>query len=198
MIQKRRKEMSGKVENFGFGLLDAGLMVQQAAHFHTIAPQRMCTQEVTLHPTRIFSPGAGVSVNIQSEACQGRANEVNTLEHVQVRVSISAACRGDLSISLQSPGGTVSMLLGTRPNDASTAGLKNWTLMTVHCWGEQPRGLWTLQIYCPLCDQLPGPSVSQRRRGSTVKPSHTTAPLLITGGPRRVTAMLATRISARI
>lgn len=33
---------------------------------------------------RIFYPGQGVNVNIQSEACQGRANEINTLEHVQV------------------------------------------------------------------------------------------------------------------
>lgn len=48
----------------------------------------------------------------------------------QVRVSISSVCRGDLSISLESPGGTVSLLLDTRPNDASTDGLRNWTLMT--------------------------------------------------------------------
>ena len=64
----------------------------------------------------------------------------------QVRVSISAVCRGDLSISLVSPAGTVSLLLDRRPNDASNAGLKNWTLMTVHCWGEQPQGLWTFQV----------------------------------------------------
>lgn len=64
----------------------------------------------------------------------------------QVKVSISAACRGDLSIRLESPGGTASMLLDTRPNDASAAGLRNWTLMTVHSWGEQPRGLWTFQV----------------------------------------------------
>lgn len=64
----------------------------------------------------------------------------------QVRVDISAVCRGDLSVSLESPSGTVSVLLDTRPNDASTAGLKNWTLMTVHCWEERPRGLWTLRV----------------------------------------------------
>ncbi|XP_030250288.1 neuroendocrine convertase 2-like isoform X2 [Sparus aurata] len=131
---------------YGFGLLDAGLMVQQAAHFHTVAPQRKCTQRVTLNPPRILSAGGVVSVNIQSEACHGRTNEINTLEHVQVRVSINSVCRGDLSISLESPAGTVSLLLDTRPNDASTAGLKNWPLMTVHCWGEQPRGIWNLQV----------------------------------------------------
>ncbi|XP_068425031.1 proprotein convertase subtilisin/kexin type 4-like isoform X2 [Clinocottus analis] len=131
---------------YGFGLLDAGLMVQQAAHFNTLTPQRMCMQEGALHPTRILSPGGVVRVNIQSDACLGSTDEINTLEHVQVRVSINTACRGDLSISLESPAGTVSLLLDTRPNDASSAGLKNWTLMTVHCWGEQPQGLWTLQV----------------------------------------------------
>ncbi|KAM7382470.1 hypothetical protein PAMP_002197 [Pampus punctatissimus] len=131
---------------YGFGVLDAGLMVQQAAHFKTVAPQRKCTQEVTFYPTRILSSEGVVSVNIQSKACQGEPDEINTLEAVQVRVSISAVCRGDLSISLESPGGTVSLLLDTRPNDASTAGLKNWTLMTVHSWGETPRGLWTLKL----------------------------------------------------
>nr|XP_046256264.1 proprotein convertase subtilisin/kexin type 4-like [Scatophagus argus] len=131
---------------YGFGLLDAGLMVQQAAHFNTVAPQRTCTKEVTLLPTRILSPRGVVSVKIQSEACHGTTNEINALEHVQVRVSISTVCRGDLSISLKSPAGTVSLLLDTRPNDASSDGLKNWTLMTVHCWGEQPQGLWMLQV----------------------------------------------------
>ncbi|KAI9520822.1 hypothetical protein NQZ68_013227 [Dissostichus eleginoides] len=131
---------------YGFGMLDAGLMAQQTTLFNTVSPQRKCIKEVTLHPTRILSPGGVVSVDIESDACRGRKNEINTVEHVQVRVSISAVCRGDLSISLVSPAGTVSLLLDRRPNDASTAGMKNWTLMTVHCWGEQPQGLWTFQV----------------------------------------------------
>uniref|UniRef100_A0A8D3A965 Peptidase S8/S53 domain-containing protein n=1 Tax=Scophthalmus maximus TaxID=52904 RepID=A0A8D3A965_SCOMX len=69
---------------YGFGLLDAGLMVQQAALFNAVAPQRRCTQDVTLDPSRILSPGGGISVDIQSEACRGRTNEISSLEHVQV------------------------------------------------------------------------------------------------------------------
>ncbi|XP_047453838.1 furin-like protease kpc-1 [Mugil cephalus] len=131
---------------FGFGVLDAALMVQQATHFQPVAPQRRCTQDITLNPARILSSGGEVTVEIQADACKGGDNQINVLEHVEVTVSINAVCRGDLSISLESPGGTVSVLLDTRPNDASTAGLKNWTLMTVHSWGEQPRGLWTLRV----------------------------------------------------
>ena len=37
---------------YGFGLLDAGLMVQQGTLFNTVSPQRKCIKEVTLHPTR--------------------------------------------------------------------------------------------------------------------------------------------------
>ncbi|KAM4569022.1 furin-like protease kpc-1 [Fundulus diaphanus] len=131
---------------YGFGVLDAGLMVQQAVLLPTAAPQRKCKQEETFYSDRFISAGGQVSINIESDGCQGRANEINTLEHVQVRVSITAPCRGDLSISLESPGGTVSLLLDTRPYDTSAAGLKNWTMMTVHCWGEQARGLWTLKV----------------------------------------------------
>ncbi|KAM9723718.1 neuroendocrine convertase 1-like [Menidia menidia] len=131
---------------YGFGLLDAGLIVQQAALFHSVAPQKTCAQRVPLNPPRVISPGGKVNVIIQSDACKGTDNEINTLEHVQVKVSIDAVCRGDLSISLESPGGTVSLLLDTRPNDASTSGLKKWTLMTLHSWGEQPHGQWSLQV----------------------------------------------------
>ncbi|KAM6967622.1 proprotein convertase subtilisin/kexin type 4-like [Aplochiton taeniatus] len=131
---------------YGFGVLDAGLMVQQALHFNTVLPHRKCTQEVTFDPARLVPSGQEVSITIQSDGCQGRDTEVNTLEHVQVTVSISSVCRGDLSIGLESPSGTASLLLAPRPNDASAAGLANWTLMTVHCWGERPRGRWTLKV----------------------------------------------------
>lgn len=38
---------------------------------------------------RIISAGGGVSLNIKSEACKGTADEINTLEHVQVRWYLS-------------------------------------------------------------------------------------------------------------
>nr|XP_029498237.1 PC3-like endoprotease variant B [Oncorhynchus nerka] len=133
-------------DRYGFGVLDAGLMVQQALQFQAVAPHRKCTQEVTLDPIRILPSGGEVSVNIQSAGCLGTDTEVNTLEHVQVKVSLSSVCRGDLSIALASPAGTVSLLLATRSNDDSAAGLRNWTLMSVQSWGEHPHGVWTLKV----------------------------------------------------
>ncbi|XP_019896932.2 neuroendocrine convertase 1 isoform X2 [Esox lucius] len=133
-------------DRYGFGLLDAGLMVQQAIHFQAVAPHRKCTKKLNLDPVRILPSGGEVCVTIQSAGCDGMDSEVNTLEHVQVKMSLSSVCRGDLSITLVSPAGTVSMLLGTRRNDASTAGLRNWTLMSVQSWGENPHGAWTLKV----------------------------------------------------
>ncbi|MBN3319532.1 NECA endoprotease, partial [Atractosteus spatula] len=164
---------------YGFGLLDAGLMVQQALEFETVRPQRICSEDMFLNPVsnrccflsklpgkllscarlqtkktnrgevldeRILSPGGVVSVHIQAEACRGTENAINVLEHIQSVVSITSVCRGDLSIDLISPFGTKSRLLGTRHNDMSGAGLKNWTLMSVHSWGEDPRGIWKLKV----------------------------------------------------
>lgn len=38
------------------------------------------------------------------------------------------------------------MLLSRRPNDVSNHGFANWTLATVHLWGEQPTGTWMLMV----------------------------------------------------
>uniref|UniRef100_A0A8C9RJV6 P/Homo B domain-containing protein n=2 Tax=Scleropages formosus TaxID=113540 RepID=A0A8C9RJV6_SCLFO len=133
-------------DRYGFGLLDAGLMVQQALYFKSVPPQRNCSQEVTLDPVRILSPQGSVIVAVHSDGCGGTDKAINTLEHVQVRASITSVCRGDLSVALVTPSGTRSQLLGTRRNDASPAGLKNWTLMTVQFWGEDPYGTWTLEV----------------------------------------------------
>ena len=42
--------------------------------------------------------------------------------------------------------GTNSTLLGRRVEDDSPDGFNSWPFMTVHNWGESPRGLWTLEI----------------------------------------------------
>lgn len=37
-------------------------------------------------------------------------------------------------------------MLSTRRYDDSDKGLHDWTFMTVHCWGENPKGVWTLNV----------------------------------------------------
>ena len=43
--------------------------------------------------------------------------------------------------------GTRSTLLDVRPQDYSSAGFMDWPFMSVHSWGENPSGTWTLEIH---------------------------------------------------
>lgn len=42
--------------------------------------------------------------------------------------------------------GTNTVLLAERERDTSPNGFKNWDFMSVHTWGENPIGTWTLRI----------------------------------------------------
>ena len=55
--------------------------------------------------------------------------------------------RGDITVQLTSPQGTVSVLLPNRDNDfVNDDGYSSWPFMSVHHWGEDPTGQWTLRI----------------------------------------------------
>ena len=60
-------------------------------------------------------------------------------------IDIEHEQRGELSLVLTSPSGTRSNILSPRPLDKSSEGI-DFTFMTVHHWGEDPAGTWTLQI----------------------------------------------------
>ncbi|XP_063426110.1 neurogenic locus notch homolog protein 1-like [Mytilus trossulus] len=72
------------------------------------------------------------------------------IEHVTATVSFSYdRYRGLTEIFLVSPSGTESHLLTNRGKDAvkyQEAGNLTWTFMSVHYWGENPIGNWTLQV----------------------------------------------------
>ena len=54
--------------------------------------------------------------------------------------------RGDIQLELTSPAGTVSILLPYRPNDVGPGVYDKWPFMSVHFWGENPEGNWTLTL----------------------------------------------------
>lgn len=49
---------------------------------------------------RIIPPRGVVTLKIQSDACDGRSNEINTLEHVQVRQPLSNEMLGTQTMQL--------------------------------------------------------------------------------------------------
>ena len=74
------------------------------------------------------------------------AGKFSFLEHVIVKISVSAAPRGGIEIKLQSPSGTDVILLQNRPNDTKHGDYYKWPFMSVMFWGEDPTGTWTLTI----------------------------------------------------
>jgi len=130
---------------FGFGLMDAGLMVKNAIKWKTVPEQQKCEVE--------FSEGdLNVGGKSEKELTLSVKNceNVKFLEHVHVMIDISSRSRrGEFTILLKSPSGTTSKLLAPRPLDNSISGFANfrtWPLMSTHTWGESPAGEWKLVI----------------------------------------------------
>ncbi|CAM9764712.1 unnamed protein product [Bubo scandiacus] len=128
---------------YGYGLLDAGLLVETAKAWAGTRPPRRCSVKA-LHAPRTIGSQLTVSTNVSS--CSGRTKRIRALEHVQVQLSLSYSRRGDLEIALTSPMGTTSTLVSARPYDTSQEGYKDWTFMATHFWDENPDGTWTLQL----------------------------------------------------
>lgn len=78
--------------------------------------------------------------------CLDTDTEIKYLEHVVSRISLQSTYRGDTAIYLTSPQGTRSQLLHYRPTDRNRAKFLNWSFMSTHHWGENPKGEWWLEI----------------------------------------------------
>ncbi|XP_028627461.1 proprotein convertase subtilisin/kexin type 4 [Grammomys surdaster] len=131
--------------HYGYGLLDAGLLVDLARVWLPTKPQKKCSVRVVHIPTPI-SPRMLVPKNVTACSDGSRRRLIRSLEHVQVQLSLSYSRRGDLEIFLISPMGTRSTLVAIRPLDVSGQGYNNWTFMSTHYWDEDPQGLWTLGL----------------------------------------------------
>ncbi|CAH0758094.1 unnamed protein product [Diatraea saccharalis] len=127
--------------SFGYGLLDAAGMVRLARSWRTVPPQRRC-ELAAPRSQRLIPTRSSVTLQLDVGSCPG----VNYLEHVQARVTLSAARRGDIRITLMSPAGTKVTLLAPRAHDSSRAGFNSWPFMSVHMWGESPLGVWQLEV----------------------------------------------------
>jgi furin len=75
------------------------------------------------------------------------SGEIKFIEHVVVEIRFSATQRGQVELFLTSPSGTTTTLLSVRPGDIPYSGPITWSYMSVHFWGEDPKGNWTLKMY---------------------------------------------------
>lgn len=142
---------------FGFGLMDAGAMVERAQSWENLPSQYVCNHFADTTDQyngffasfNLFETQRGdFSTSIEVERCEDpmSGGAIQYLEHVQVTLKLSAKRRGNLVVKLTSPSGTNSTLLRRRTKDRSRWGLNRWTLMSVHFWGENPIGKWKLHV----------------------------------------------------
>jgi len=73
-------------------------------------------------------------------------NNLETLEHITVKVWISHTTRGEVEVELVSPNGIRSVLAGPRSSDKATTGYPGWKFMSIKHWGENPVGDWTIKV----------------------------------------------------
>ena len=90
--------------------------------------------------------GQITTVRVHTDGCQGTLNSVKYLEHVQCKISLRYYPRGNLQITLTSPSGTRSTLLLPRNRDNFASTFDDWPFLSVHFWGEDPSGQWTLEV----------------------------------------------------
>eukprot|EP00039_Didymoeca_costata_P001820 m.55382 g.55382 ORF g.55382 m.55382 type:complete len:760 (+) comp10981_c0_seq3:158-2437(+) len=124
--------------HFGFGSMNTEALVNLAETWKNVPP--VIIEE--------FSGGEGQfsGMNPCSLTVHVQDTRITSLEHVQVYVNIDigAVKRGDVLIEVTCPSGTPSSLLSSR-SDSGRSRI-DWTMMTVRCWGEDPKGQYTLKI----------------------------------------------------
>ncbi|XP_073480637.1 neuroendocrine convertase 1 isoform X1 [Aquarana catesbeiana] len=145
-----KKNGAGLMVNsrFGFGLLNAKALVDLAdpKTWKTVPEKKICIIKDSDFTPRLFRSVDEITIEIPTKACEGQDNYIKSLEHLQLEATIEYTRRGDLHITLISPSGTKTVLLTERERDTSTNGFKNWAFMSVHSWGEDPAGTWTVKI----------------------------------------------------
>jgi subtilisin-like proprotein convertase family protein len=125
---------------FGAGLINAQAAVTLASTWTNLGAM-----------TSVTSAQTGLSVAIPDNNVTGITRSFNLsgsanlrVEHVTVNVTINHTARGDLAVTLTSPSGTVSRLAEVHDDTANN--YSNWTFSTVHHWGENSQGVWTVKI----------------------------------------------------
>ncbi|XP_021345029.1 proprotein convertase subtilisin/kexin type 6-like [Mizuhopecten yessoensis] len=132
---------------YGFGLLDADSLTEKARSWNLVPFQHICKSDKMVVNR---STNKSVTSSIKSNSCSATEyDEVNFLEHVEIEVAFSATKHGAVEMDLTSPSGTTSHMLTLRQHDTHS-GDKTWRFMSVHFWGENPKGQWTMKMSTPV------------------------------------------------
>jgi kexin len=119
---------------YGFGKLDAWTLVEEAKTFEHVKPQAWHHARTVVVEEDIPDDAALVTSYVSVGEDDLRGSNLERVEHVQVRMNLTHARRGDVVIDLISPEGIVSHICTSRKFDTSTAGMVDWYFMSVKHW----------------------------------------------------------------
>jgi kexin len=142
---------AGRLYNnkFGYGALDAYAYVKAAQIWKLVKPQAwLHSDTIQINGGRTHDYGHGNYTYEGGEKIRSHGfesalsitkkmlldNNLELLEHIDVRVWISHSRRGDVEVELISPNGIKSILAKKRPFDDATTGYPGWRFMTVKHW----------------------------------------------------------------
>ncbi|KAL9963154.1 hypothetical protein ACROYT_G032329 [Oculina patagonica] len=133
---------------YGFGLMDAAKMVSLAKDWKPVPSQLRCEIQGSDENKSNWSLEVLVFVEGGKPENPEKKPSEQFLEHVQVKVNLDFTRRGDLSLQLRAPSGTISPLTRKRFIDNLTGykNLTNWAITTLFNWGESPIGKWELIV----------------------------------------------------
>ncbi|KAF8636620.1 hypothetical protein AX17_003430 [Amanita inopinata Kibby_2008] len=142
---------------YGYGVLDAYRYVTAAQAWQLVKPQtwfqtktiqinggKMDASERYTGGAFIASGGVTSTITITREMLE--ENNLESLEHINVRVWINHSKRGDVEVEIVSPNGIKSVLASARVGDTATSGFPGWTFMSVKHWAENPVGDWLIKV----------------------------------------------------
>ena len=125
--------------DFGAGLIDATAAVNLATTWTNLAAQTSATSSQTGLSAAIPNNNpVGVTRTFDLAASNIR------VEHVTLTLSATHTARGNLEITLTSPGGMSSTLAAVHSDTGDN--YSNWTFSSVRDWGELSTGTWTLKV----------------------------------------------------
>ncbi|KAA1469423.1 hypothetical protein DENSPDRAFT_772842 [Dentipellis sp. KUC8613] len=142
---------------YGYGALDGYDFVTAAQKWELVKPQSWIefpaiqVNNGTCDVSGVMSGGepivqGGVSSTMTVTQEDLQAHNLESLEHITVRVWIEHTKRGDVEVEIVSPNGVKSVLAGARSLDTADSGYPGWRFMSVKHWDENPVGNWTIRV----------------------------------------------------
>ncbi len=125
---------------YGAGLVDAAAAIAGIGTIPRLGPMITDAKTAT-GPFPLPIPDTATPVTFTIDVVSG----IHSLEHAVLVFSATHSFRGDLLIELTSPTGVKSVLTTTSLHDPGDDYV-NWPFSTVHNWGEDPNGTWTVTV----------------------------------------------------